>query len=497
MNGAYHQYVEEMQRMADVRYASALLQWDQETYMPPKGGNIRGRQIATLSHIAHEQFVSKPFVELVKNLSDDESLNFIQKRNIAQTLRDIERQLKLPGQFVRELAESVNRSFLSWIEARRKNDFSVFEPDLSKLIDLKIREAAYIGYKSHPYEALMQEFEQDLEVADADALFQQLKPGLQSIINRISNRPSPDIQFLQQHYPKQQQWDFSLQLIKKLHFDFDAGRQDISEHPFTTNFSNLDVRITTRIDETDPANMIWSCIHECGHALYEQGLPSSEYGLPSGEYCSLGIHESQSRLWENAVGRSRPFWEYHFPYLKQTFEEQLREISLDQFYQSINYVHPSLIRTEADELTYHFHIMIRYEIEKLLISKMIKPKDIPAIWNEQYKRLLGISPSNDLNGCLQDVHWGHGSFGYFPTYSLGSLYAAQFFNKIEQQYPNLVDELRKGNTSIIWNWLKEHIYPYGKTLSSAELCIKATGSKLNSGFFIEYANKKFGAIYGF
>ena len=241
-----------------------------------------------------------------------------------------------------------------------------------------------------------------------------------------------------------------------MHFNFDAGRQDISEHPFTTSFGR-DVRLTTRVDENDFSNMLWSCIHEGGHGLYEQGLPAEEYGFPLGEYCSLSIHESQSRLWENCIGRSLPFWKHNFALLKDIFPQQFDHISVDQFYYAVNKVQPSLIRTEADDVTYHFHVMIRYEIEKLPIGGSISAKDIPAYRNESYKTLLGVTVPDDMRGCLQDVHWSHGSFGYFATYSIGSLYAAQFFNTIKNQYPDIENQIAAGN-SIVWKWLQNNIY---------------------------------------
>jgi carboxypeptidase Taq len=307
--------------------------------------------------------------------------------------------------------------------------------------------------------------------------------------------PQVDDSFLQQHYPKQQQWDFGMDIIKQLGFDFNAGRQDISEHPFTTSFNAADVRITTRIDENDFSNMLWSCIHETGHALYEQGLPGSGYGLPSGEYASLSIHESQSRLWENNVGRGQAFWEHHYVPLQQCFPGQLNNISPERFYKGINKVQPSLIRTEADELTYHFHVMIRYELEKLLIEGNLSTHDIPAWWNEQYEKYLGVKVTDDKNGCLQDVHWSHGSFGYFPTYSLGSFYAAQMFAAIEQSKPSLSEDVKNGDTSAILNWLRQNIHQYGRTFKSEELCAKACGGPLDIQYFLRYLLDKYGNIY--
>jgi carboxypeptidase Taq len=262
------------------------------------------------------------------------------------------------------------------------------------------------------------------------------------------------------------------------------------------NFNSQDVRVTTRINENDFANMLWSCIHEGGHALYEQGLPASEYGLPLGEYCSLSIHESQSRLWENCVGRSLPFWKGHYQNIQQHFPQQFGAVDVEDFYKAINKVQPSLIRTESDELTYHFHVMIRYEIEKELIGGIIGAKDIPARWNELYQQYLGVSVPDDKMGCLQDVHWSHGSFGYFATYSIGSLYAAQLYAAILAQKPSIKEEMSNGNTHSIWAWLQQHIYPFGRYYNSEELCLKATGTTLSSSHFIEYVTEKYKGVYG-
>jgi len=266
-------------------------------------------------------------------------------------------------------------------------------------------------------------------------------------------------------------------------------------HPFTTSFNNQDVRVTTRIDENDFGNMTWSCIHEGGHALYEQGLPTEEYGLPLSEYCSLSIHESQSRLWENSIGRGLPFWQHNFKLLKTFFPQQCTNLTVETFYKGINKVEPSLIRTEADELTYHFHVMIRYEIEKMLIDGTIAAKDIPAYWNEHYKNYLGVTVPDDKRGCLQDIHWSHGSFGYFATYSLGSIIAAQLYASIEKENKSVNREIAKGNTTAILNWLRQNIHQYGRQYTSGQLCKNITGEPLNSKYFIDYATKKFTGIY--
>lgn len=352
-----------------------------------------------------------------------------------------------------------------------------------------------LGYEQHPYNALMNDYDKGLTVSKVDSLFVELKTPLLNLLDSLKNKKSIDNSFLFQEFKKDNQWEFGLEILKRIGFDFEAGRQDISLHPFTTNFSSKDVRVTTRIDEHDFSNMTWSCLHEGGHALYEQGLPADQYGLPLGEYCSLSIHESQSRLWENCIGRGLPFWQHNFKLLTNSFPKQLKDINIEKFYKGINSVSPSLIRTEADELTYHFHVMIRYEIEKMLIEGSIATKDIPACWNEMYQKYLGIKVPDDNRGCLQDIHWSHGSFGYFATYSLGSLYAAQLYSTIEKKYPAVSEDLTNGKINSIQDWLNKEIYCNGRYYSSEELCEKATGETLQSSYFINYATKKFSEIY--
>ena len=489
----YRQYVEHAQKIADINYAAAVLDWDQETYMPLKGAAARARQTATLRGLAHRHFTDKKYGDLLQQLLDKKDfLSEKERQNILLSKEDFDKQTKLPNAFVQELSENISRAYQSWIDARKQNDFSVFEPSLSKLVDLKKQEAGYLGYEDHPYNALLKDYEKSASVQMLDHLFESMTRPLQDLLRQVlAKQKNIDDRFLHQHYPKDAQWNWGMYLVKELGFDLDAGRQDISEHPFTTNFSSQDVRITTRIDENDFANMTWSCIHEAGHGLYEQGLNYEDYGLPSGEFASLSIHESQSRFWENCVGRSFPFWQYYLPKLKAYFPEQLKAISVEQFYRSINKVQPSLIRTEADELTYHFHIKVRYELEKELIGGSLAAKDVKERWNELYKDYLGTDVPDDNRGCLQDVHWSHGSFGYFPTYSLGSFYAAQFWEKLKEEKPGIENEIAQGNLKNMLSWLRQNIHAKGRTAGdSEEMCKAVTGFPLQTNAFLRYLTGK-------
>jgi carboxypeptidase Taq len=494
-NELYENYQGKMRFIADVKNANAILQWDQETYLPTKGAHFRGQQISTLSEISHRLFSEEEVGNLLKELLSKDDLSAPQKRNVERTYDDYVKNKKYTSEFVRKLSEQTNKAFHSWIESRKKNSFGVYEKDLDSLIQLKKQEAEILGYQHHPYNALLDEFEKGCTVELLDRTFTSLLPNLKDLLDKISKQPQVDNSFLKQYFPKQKQWEWGMGLIKNLNFDFDAGRQDISEHPFSVSFNRNDVRITTRIDENEFGNMTWSCIHETGHALYEQGLPEDQYGLPLGEACSYSIHESQSRLWENNVGRSKNFWKYYYPVLQNHFSEQFKTVSADQFYRGINRVQPSMIRTEADELTYHFHVYIRYELEKKLLDDTLSANDIPAFWNEHYKKLLNVEVPDDKKGCLQDVHWSHGSFGYFPTYSLGSFYAAQFYRAAGTQLNNFEEEIAAGKTMSLLSWLRQNIHSKGRFYTSEELCKAVTGEALDVRYFINYLLDKYVSIY--
>lgn len=492
---SYNTYVQKMQRLADVRHAGAVLQWDQETYLPRQGAQFRGQQLSTLAQLAHELFSEEALGNLLQDLLAKEDLSLEQKRNVALSWDDYSKAKKYTPDFVRRLSEQTHKAFHSWIEARRENKFAVFANDLDSLVQLKLEEADLLGYEGHPYNALLDEFEKGATVTFLDEIFENLLPDLRQLVQQIAAKPQVDASFLKQHFPKDQQWNWGMDLLKSLHFDFESGRQDMSEHPFSTSFNPQDVRITTRINEGDFSEMAWSCIHEAGHALYEQGLPPSQYGLPLGEPCSYSIHESQSRHWENHVGRSKSFWNSQYAPLQKQFQQQFQNINLQQFYKGINQVQPSLIRTNADEITYHFHVYIRYALEKRLLERSLTTTEIPAYWQEQYRHWMDITVPDDRQGCLQDVHWSHGSFGYFPTYSLGSFYAAQFYAQSNTDVPGLEEAINNGNTLPLLQWLRRSIHAKGRFYTSTDLCQHLTGKPLDVQFFMQYVLEKYGTIY--
>ena len=492
----YQEYVTLQQKAADINNASAVLGWDQEVYMPPKSAPFRARQLATLATQAHEMLTSDKYERLLTELSKAEGLDEKEKWNVKRSMEDLQKNKKLSPEFVDELSMLTSECFNAWIAARQKNDYSVFAPSLTKMIEMKRKQAKLYGYKDHPYDALLDEYEKGATVEMLDPVFEKIKKDFPVLLDKIKGAPQVSDDCFHQHFSTGNQWDFSISVLSKMGYDMDAGRQDYAEHPFTTSFSPTDVRITTRVDESNYASMLWSSIHEGGHALYEQGLPEDQYGLPLGAAASLGIHESQSRLWENCVGRSLDFWKFFYPELQKYFPRQLEKVSLDTFYKAMNRVTPSLIRTEADEITYHFHVMIRYEIEKGLMDGSLNPKDLPATWNSLYEKYLGVTPKNDKMGVLQDVHWSHGSFGYFPTYTLGSFYAAQFYMQAKKEIEGLQSQVIKGDFKALLKWLREHVHQYGRRYTSEQLCQKITGKPLDPAYFMSYITEKCAGIYG-
>jgi len=495
--GQYEDYHQRLLKIADLEGIRSVLSWDQQTYMPQGSAAGRSRQMSTLAGMTHELSVDPALKKLVDELAAKDLKDPWQKKNVALSSKSLEKKSKLSKEFVIEMSEVVSRAFQSWVKAKSAEDFSIFEPDLTKLVELKRKEAELVGYEDHPYDCLMDEYEPGAKTANIEKLFADVREQLVDFVGQIHKQKQNDESFIFNEYKHDEQWDFGIDLLRKMGYDFTKGRQDISAHPFTTTFDREDVRVTTRVNENDISEMTWSCIHEGGHALYEQGLPLEQHGLPCGYPISLGIHESQSRVWENNVGRSLPYWKGLYSDVQKRFPENLKNVSIEDFYKAINVVKPSFIRTNADELTYHFHIMVRFEIEKALIEGSMKAKDIPQVWNQKYKDYLGIEVSKPSEGCLQDVHWAYASFGYFPTYSLGSFYAAQFYQQAKKDIPGLEAGFAKGDSSPFLAWLRENIHQHGRLYEAEELCERITGEGLNFRYFMDYAHEKYSGIYNF
>ena len=491
----YNDYKTHVKKIADVNLSAAVLHWDQEVNMPSMGAAFRAQQLATLSEISHGFSVDADYGKLLEELDVNRNLLKDERRNIELSLKAFRKSQKYTAEFVKNQSISISEAFQAWNKAKKENDFSIFQPKLEKLVKLKREECELIGYSEHPYDALIDQYEPDTKTSDIEKVFEDVKEKLVPFVKKLMNQKQNEDTFMYQDFDQKKQWDFGIDLLKQMGYNFEAGRQDLSSHPFSIHFSPHDVRVTTRIDKDNLNEMIWSCIHEGGHALYEQGLLKENYGLPLGNAISLGIHESQSRLWENNVGRCLPYWEANYKLLQSYFPNQLKNINVSEFYQAMNVVKPSLIRTNADELTYHLHILIRFEIEKALIEGSVEVKDLPQIWNEKYKEHLNIEVFSDREGVLQDIHWSHGSFGYFPTYSLGSFYATQFYQQAKKEIVYLESFISKGNMQPLLDWLRTNIHCHGKKYSAQDLCEKVTGEKLNFDYFLSYVRKKYQSLY--
>ncbi|HTX91674.1 MAG TPA: carboxypeptidase M32 [Anaerolineales bacterium] len=483
---------------ADLYNASALLGWDQQTYMPPGGAEGRGYQLGTLGRLAHERMTSPELGQVLEDLkpyaagldpdSDDARL-------IKVAARNYEKGTRVPSGHVVEFAQATTLGQQAWMEARQKSDFSIFRPHLEKIVGLRREYASFFPNVEHPYDALLDDFEPGMKTSEVKAIFEGLRSKQVELIKAIAGKPQVDDSFLHQAFDEQKQWDFGVEVISKFGYDWNRGRQDKSPHPFTQGFGVNDVRITTRLDPNFLNTMLFGTMHECGHALYGLGAAPEldRTGLEGG--ASLGIHESQSRMWENLVGRSLPMWEYFYPRLQSVFP-QLADVPLEKFYKGINKVQPSLIRVEADEATYNLHIMLRLEIEIALLEGKVEARDLPALWNEKMNEYLGVTPPNDARGVMQDVHWSGGMIGYFSTYALGNLISAQLWEKIDQDIPDLPDQIRHGKFEALLAWLREKVHRHGAKFEPQELVQKVTGSKIDPTAYVRYLTAKFGEIYG-
>lgn len=464
--------------------------------MPEKGADFRAQQLATLSGLAHEHFTAEENSTRLDRLEDGKAdLSEDQARNVERIREDFDKSSKYSSDFVQKLSKAQSEAFQAWQKAKEANDFGIFAPELERMVELKQQESQILGYSDHPYDALLDDFEPGLDTKEVERIFSELRSGLDPLIQSITSCDTPDDGVMYGSYSHDEQWAFTLEVLKAMGYEGERGRQDLSTHPFTISFSPDDVRVTTRMSEKNLHEGIWSSIHEGGHALYEQGLPAEEYGMPGGEACSMAVHESQARLWENVVGRGRPFWEHFFPKLQKRFPETLGKSTAQTFYRAMNVVRPSLIRTNADELHYHYHIIIRFEIEKALIEGSLEVKDVPQVWNEKVREYLGIDVPSDSEGCLQDVHWSHGGIGYFPTYSLGSLMSAQFYEQARKEIPDLEESIAQGNLIPLRDWLRERIHSRGRLEKPGELCERVTGSRLDPSVFLDYARRKYSELY--
>jgi len=496
-------YQELLHRVREARILAScgdVLHWDEQTYMPAAGSAHRAEQMALLARLGHEMATAPAIGELLGQVEgtglvkDPES---DAAANVRDVRRNYDRAVKLPARLVEDLARTTTRAQQVWRAARQQNDFGTFQPWLEKIVALKREEAQAVGYQDSPYDALLDEYEPGARTAEITTLFTALRQELVPLVAAITASPrKPRREILERDYPIDLQRVFGQAAAAAIGFDFTAGRLDVTTHPFCSGTGPGDCRITTRYNLHHFNESFFGILHEAGHGIYEQGLPREHFGTALGTYASLGIHESQSRLWEIQVGRGRPFWEHFFPRARQTFLEPLRDVSLDDFVFAVNEVQPSFIRVEADEMTYNMHIILRFELEQALISGDLKAADVPGVWNEKFKQSFGLTPPNNRLGCLQDVHWSGGGIGYFPTYTLGNLYAAQFMERARQDLGDLDGDFRRGEFGRLKGWLNEKVHRPGRRFRAGVLCERATGRPLSHQPLLRYMRTKYGALYG-
>jgi carboxypeptidase Taq len=497
---AYAELLRRAREAAVLGSCASLLGWDERTLMPTQGANHRAEQMALLARLGHEMMTAPVLGDLLGEIEQSALVrdpDSAAAANVRELRRTYSRAVKMPRELVEELARVCSRAQQVWQEARAKNDFASFKPWLEMIVGLKIQEAQAVGYQGVPYDALLDEYEPGVTTAEVTHVFAALRDELTPLVAGITGSPRrPRTDVLHREFVIDRQKLFGQSAAAAVGFDFDAGRLDVTTHPFCSGIGPGDCRITTRYNARHFNEAFFGILHEVGHGLYEQNLPAEHFGTPLGTAASLGIHESQSRLWENQVGRSRPFWEHFFPRARQMFTETLRDVTLDEFYFAINEVRLSFIRVEADEATYNMHIILRFELEQALVNGDLKAGDVPGVWNEKFKRSFGLTPANDAEGCLQDIHWSGGGIGYFPTYTLGNLYAAQFMDQARRDLSGLEDDFRRGEFGRLKDWLNSKVYRMGQRYRANVLCEHITGRPLSHKPLLTYLRGKYEPLYG-
>ncbi|MDP8240803.1 MAG: carboxypeptidase M32 [Candidatus Hatepunaea meridiana] len=497
-NRAYKELLDVYKEIKIISSVESVMYWDNRTYMPKAASAYRGEQISYLAGVAHQKRTDSRIGSLLQDLDAkniDRNDTTVVAVNLREWWREYNKSVKLPQELVEERSRTAVEAQAVWIEARSKNDFAMFKPWLQKTVDLCLRTAEYLGYENEPYDAMLDDYEPGASTENTAETLTKLCAELVPLIKAIGEAPrQPDTSILKRNYPIEAQRSLVSEIARSIGYSFDSGRLDETTHPFCSGLGPSDARITTRYDENFINSALFGVIHEAGHGIYEQNQPKEHYGSPMGDFVSLGIHESQSRMWENVVGRSNAFWEYWYPKAQEYFPH-LQDVSLDDFHFAINAVSPSYIRVEADEITYNLHIMLRFELERAMSRGELKVDDVPAAWNEKFKEYLGIDLPDDTNGCLQDIHWSGGDMGYFPTYSLGNLYAAQMYEKALDDLGDLDADFRVGNFLRLKDWLTENVHKHGKRYNSSDLIRTITGKSLSAEPLVKYLKSKFEQLY--
>jgi len=492
---AYSRLIEELGELGSLSQIGSILSWDQETLMPPRGIGDRAKQLSLLSTLIHRRATSDTLKGLIEE-AEKEELDEYQRSIVRETKRDYEKAVTLPESLVKEIAETRPKAIEAWSKAKQDDDFPLFAPLLEKVLDQQISVAECYGYEDTPYDAALDQYEPHLLTRDVKVVFAELRERYVPLVKRILDGVEEDYDapFAGMQFPSSKQMDLSRTLIKGIGYDLEGGRLDLSRHPFTTG-SNGDVRVTTWVDETCLKPSIFASVHEAGHGMYVQGHLEKYWNTPLGEVASLSLHESQSRLWENIIGRSRGFWHHYWPEVVSTFPA-MEEKGMEAWYRHVNSVKRSYIRVEADEVTYNLHILLRFEIEQRMIGGNIDISEIPHVWNDLMEKYVGIRPQNDTQGCLQDIHWSMSSMGYFPTYALGNLLTAQIFDSARKAMPDLETDISTGQFSPLLDWLRSEIHQYGRMYTFPEMTQRVTGQPLKVDFFINYIKEKYGELYG-
>lgn len=494
MSKEFNMLLTQVHEIRDIAATLALLEWDMQTYLPPGAAEGRGAQMETLAGVVHDKLTSRAFARALENAetSDSEPDSF--EAALLRKLRNqFEKERKMPARLVREIGAASSAAYGAWLRAREEQEFAPFAPHLEKLLELRKEQAALYAPFGHPLDPLLDDYEEGLTVAEIDPVFAVLRKEQTALVREAADREQPDDSFLRDHpFSPEKQLELARFAAKRIGYDFRRGRIDLTEHPFTTSFGLTDVRITTKAFPYLPLSCLFSTIHEAGHAIYEQGIDRKFDRTPLADGASLAFHESQSRLWENQIGRGLPFWRWFYPYMQRKFRGELGEIPLERFYAAINRVERSLVRIEADEATYNLHILLRYDLEKALFEERLTVAELPEAWNEKMREYLGLVPPNDLTGVLQDVHWAGGSFGYFPTYALGNLIAAQVWRLAHEEIPELDEEIASGRFAAFRAFLRTKIHRYGASLPPKELLRKLTGTeKIDPAPFLAYLREKY------
>jgi carboxypeptidase Taq len=483
-----------MGEVTDLRYASALLSWDERVNMPPGGVFTHGEMLATIRRLEHDKFASDETGKLIEQAEAEvRSLDADapERLKVAVTARDYDKATRVSGQFVTTQAQVASAAHQAWREARETSNFKLFEPHLRRMVELKQEYVSFFEPVDHPYDALLDDYEPGALTSEIQRMFDLLRPRQVALLKALRQRPVVDDSCLRAAYPEHEMLEFAIEVISGFGFDWTRGRQDKSAHPFATAISTGDVRITTRFVDRHPFELLFSMLHETGHGLYEQGIsPGFDRSVLTGG-ASLGVHESQSRLWENIIGRSLPFWAHFYPPLQRRFPSQLANVTLEQFYSAINKVQPSLIRVEADEVTYNLHVMLRVEMEIAMLSGSMKIEDAEAFWNDKMKDYLGVTPSDAASGVLQDMHWSIGLFGYFATYTIGNLISVQLWNQFQADEPSWEAQIRRGDFKSLRAWLQREVHRHGRSYQPRDLVKRVTGSDIDAGPYLSYLEAKY------